>query len=39
MKRASRSRSRRQGITAGTSSRDMTRFSATVMLGTSVKCW
>ena len=25
--------------TAGTSSRAITRFSATVMLGTSVKCW
>ena len=32
-------RSLRQSITAGTTRRDMTRFSATVMEGTSVKCW
>ena len=36
---SSAARSLRQSITAGTTSRDMTRFSATVIEGTSVKCW
>ena len=39
MKTLRRSRSACQLTTAGTSSRAITRFSATVMLGTSVKCW
>ena len=39
MKASSAAPSWRQLITAGTSSRDMTRFSATVIDGTSVKCW
>ena len=39
MNASSAARSWRQLITAGTSSRDMTKFSATVIDGTSVKCW
>ena len=39
MKAARCSRSAAQSMIAGTSARDITRFSATVMAGTRVKCW
>jgi hypothetical protein len=39
MKAVRRFRSAGQSTIAGTWSRAITRFSATVMLGTRVKCW